>query len=149
MHIQDITNFLEIKPWLGTAGMPTSDQLEIITAAGYQSVINLALNQSPGAIPEEEQVVRQVGMKYFHIPAIWEQPKVSEYLSFSALMLELAGEKVFVHCVLNMRVSVFVYLYRVLQLEESSQEAYKDILKIWKPDHTWNAFIKEVLSHHE
>ncbi|HSM25105.1 MAG TPA: protein tyrosine phosphatase family protein [Anaerolineaceae bacterium] len=149
MHIQDITNFLEVKPWLGTAGMPNSDQLEIIAAAGYQSVINLALDQSPGAIPDEKKLATLLGMKFFHIPVIWEQPKVSQFSTFSSIMKKIEGEKIFVHCVLNMRVSVFVYLYRVLQLGESSQEAYKDILKIWKPDHTWQAFMKEVRSYYE
>jgi protein tyrosine phosphatase (PTP) superfamily phosphohydrolase (DUF442 family) len=148
MGIQNITNYLKIKPWLGTAGMPTIEQLKIIADSGYQSIINLALDQSPGAITDEDLLVNQLGMKYFHVPVNWEQPKVSDYLCFSAIMQKLAGEKIFVHCVLNMRVSVFTYLYRVLQLEDSSKEAYKDILKIWEPNHSWQTFMMEVLSQY-
>lgn len=149
MDIQNITNYLEIKPWLGTAGMPTLEQLKIIADRGYQSIINLALDQSPGAIVDEGFHVSQLGMKFFHIPVIWEQPKVSQFTSFSSLLKQLDGEKIFVHCVLNMRVSVFVYLYRVLQIKEPPQEVQKDMLKIWEPDLVWQAFIDEVISTYQ
>jgi len=48
-RITDITNYLEITPWLRTAGMPTAVQIKSIADAGYQVVINLALDESPGA----------------------------------------------------------------------------------------------------
>ena len=149
MDIRSITNYLEIKPCLGTAGMPTLEQLKIIADSGYQSIINLALDQSPGAIVDEGFHATQLGMKYFHIPVIWEQPKVTQFTSFSSLMKQLEGEKIFVHCVLNMRVSVFVYLYRLLHLIDSPQDAYNEMLKIWEPDPIWQRFIDEVISTYQ
>lgn len=49
MALQEITKVLEIKPWLATAGMPTVDQLETVTTHGFKTIINLAMENSPGA----------------------------------------------------------------------------------------------------
>jgi hypothetical protein len=52
---------------------------------------------------------------------------------------------VFVHCNANMRVSVFVYLYRTLKLGVSEEMARQDLRKIWDPNTVpqWAAFIAE------
>jgi protein tyrosine phosphatase (PTP) superfamily phosphohydrolase (DUF442 family) len=135
--ITDITNYLEIYPWLGTGGMPTTGQIKSIADTGYQAVINLALDESPGAIADEKERVTRLGMKYIHIPVVWESPQISDLEQFFTIMQQLADYKVFVHCVLNMRVSVFVYLYRVIHLKEDPEDAFQDLLEIWHPDDTW------------
>jgi len=144
MSLERVTNFLSIKPWLATAGMPTKDQLVLLPLYGYQNIINLALDDSPGAIVNEDQIVKNLGLQYFHVPVIWEKPIKSNFDKFVSIMLSLSNEKTFVHCVLNMRVSVFVYLYRVHFLQEAHEFAYPDVLKIWQPDPTWQSFIKEI-----
>ncbi len=135
--ITDITNYLEITQRLGTAGMPTAAQIKSIADAGYQVVINLALDESPGAVTDESEKVTRLGMKYIHIPVVWESPQISDLEQFFTILQKLADYKVFVHCVLNMRVSVFVYLYRVIHLKEDPDVAYQDLLEIWHPDGTW------------
>ena len=139
--ITDITNYLEIYPWLGTAGMPTADQIECIADAGYQAVINLALDESQGAIADERKRVTSFGMKYIHIPVVWESPQISDLEQFFTIIQQLTSLKIFVHCVLNMRVSVFVYLCRVIILKEDPEIAFLDLLKIWQPDDTWQELI--------
>jgi protein tyrosine phosphatase (PTP) superfamily phosphohydrolase (DUF442 family) len=139
--ITDITNYLEITHRLGTGGMPTTGQIKSIADTGYQAVINLALDESPGAIADERERVTSLGMKYFHIPVIWESPQISDLAQFFTIMQQLAGYKVFVHCVLNMRVSVFVYLYRVIYLKEDPEFANQDLLTIWQPDKTWQDLV--------
>jgi len=136
-----ITNYLEITPSLGTAGMPTAAQIKSIADAGYQVVINLALNDSPGAISDEKELVTSLGMKYIHIPVVWESPQISDLEQFFKIMQQLAHHNVLVHCVLNMRVSVFVYLFRVITLKEDPEVAFQDLLKIWQPDKTWQHLI--------
>jgi len=143
--ITDITNFLEIDPWLGTAGMPTADQIACIADAGYQAVINLALDESPGAITYEGERVTSLGMKYIHIPVVWESPQISDLEEFFTSMQQVKGLKVFVHCVLNMRVSVFLYLFRVIYLKEDPEVAFQDLLEIWHPDNTWQELIDTAL----
>ena len=142
-ELSAITNFLQIAPGLGTAGMPTQEQIPLLAAAGYQVVINLAVDDLPSVLAEEEKLVNDCGMHYVHIPVIWLKPTLANVKDFFATMQQQQGKKVFVHCVLNMRVSVFVYLYRVLILNVSPRAAYADVLKIWQPDEVWQPFILE------
>jgi len=103
------------------------------------------LDESPGAITDEGEVVTSLGMKYIHIPVIWESPQISDLEQFFTSMQKVKGLKVFVHCVLNMRVSVFVYLYRVIYLKEDPEVAFQDLLEIWHPDNTWQELIDTAL----
>lgn len=145
--LTEITNYLEIYPWLGTAGMPTKNQFSCIAKNGFQVVINLALENSPGAILQEETIVRQLGMQYIHIPVQWNQPDRADLTQFFQAMEENQEKKIFVHCVMNMRVSVFVYLFRVLHFKEKADLGYADILKIWQPDAVWQNFIQSNLDN--
>ena len=146
LKITSITNYLEINPNLGTAGMPDRSQFSTIAKHGFQVVINLALNESPGAIPDEADLVTTLGMKYIHIPVIWEKPNLSDLELFFTAIQNYSKSRIFVHCVLNMRVSVFVYLYRVMIVNESHENAFRDVLKIWQPDPTWQSLIDSALS---
>jgi hypothetical protein len=76
---------------------------------------------------------------------IWEHSQPSDLEKFIDSMQQFCGVKFFVHCVLNLRVSVFVYLYRVIVLQEISTTAHDDLLKIWQPDETWQTFINATL----
>lgn len=140
-HLSEIINYLQISPTIGTAGQPTADQFNLIREAGYQAVINLALKESPDALPDEEKTVTTLGMRYFHIPVIWEKPTKENLETFFQTLGQLRDQKVFIHCVLNMRVSVFVYLYRIKVLGEKPEAAYQDILEIWEPETVWEEFI--------
>ena len=53
-------------------------------------------------------------MEYVHIPVVWSLTH-KDLTRFFAALEEHRGRKVFVHCLLNMRVTAFVFLYRVLR----------------------------------
>ncbi len=127
--------------------MPTKNQFACIAKNGFQVVINLALENSPGAILQEETIVRQLGMQYIHIPVQWNQPDRADLTQFFQAMVENQEKKIFVHCVMNMRVSVFVYLFRVLHFKEKADLGYADILKIWQPNVIWQNFIQSNLDN--
>jgi protein tyrosine phosphatase (PTP) superfamily phosphohydrolase (DUF442 family) len=139
--MNEIQNYLEITPHLLTAGQPFEDQFTAIQAAGVQTVINLAHEDSWDYIPEEREIVEGLGMAYIHIPVVWEAPQPEDLQAFISAMQGLQDQKVFVHCARNMRVSAFVYLYRVLQLNLPRDIAMADLQRIWQPDPVWQAFI--------
>ena len=128
--------------------MPSTTQLMDIVDAGFQVVINLALRESPGAIENESQILQAAECIYVHIPVIWESPTLDNLKQFFQTMDKYQAKKVFVHCVLNMRVSIFVYLYRILQLNLPPEIAYPQVLKIWQPDEVWNNFIQLAIAAH-
>jgi protein tyrosine phosphatase (PTP) superfamily phosphohydrolase (DUF442 family) len=144
--VQKIAHYLRISDTLGTAGQPTREQFVDIKAAGYQLVVNLAMLDSPDAIPNEDALVTEQGMDYVHIPVVWDAPKVKDVERFFAVMDEHRGKRVFVHCVVNKRVSCFVFLYRVIRQRVPSEIARETLLRIWEPDAVWQDLIDKSLA---
>ena len=146
--LDDILNFraLGVAGRIGTAGQPAEYQFEAVKAGGYETVINLALPTSLGALPNEREIVEKNGMAYIHIPVSWEEPDAEDLSRFFAVMDAHESQRVFVHCALNKRVSAFMYLYRVLRLQEPEALARKDLLKIWEPEPHWQRFIEKNLA---
>lgn len=144
--LQSIINYLEINPLLGTAGQPEPDQFRAIQEAGYQVVINLLPTTSPDAIRGEAELVASLGMQYIHIPVVWQSPEPSDLNQFFEAMAAIHARKAFVHCAMNMRVSAFVFLYRVLIEGVPADTARAAMLEIWQPNDTWQAFIDAMLA---
>lgn len=139
----EITNFVQLTEDIGTSGQPGREQFEAIADAGYAAVVNLALPSSDHAISDEGSVVTGLGMSYFHIPVKFEQPTVDDLRTFIGVMRSLEGRKTWVHCVVNARVSAFLYHYlrHVRKLDEEASRSV--ILERWEPqmDATWRAFL--------
>lgn len=146
MPIDSIINFFQISPRLGTAGQPDSAQFEEIQAAGYEVVINLVPSTSSEGLPDEKAIVTGLGMEYVHIPVIWTAPTAQNLDDFFEALNKYATRKVFAHCVLNMRVSAFVFLYRVLVQHVPQETARQAMLEIWQPYDTWQAFVTQALA---
>ncbi|HEY9750519.1 MAG TPA: protein tyrosine phosphatase family protein [Allocoleopsis sp.] len=146
--LTEIRAFLSLSDQIGTAGQPTAEQFAAIKAAGYETVVNLALPTSTNALPNEAEIVMQQGMQYIHIPVDWEKPQVEDVLNFFEVMTTNQAKKVFVHCAANMRVSAFMFLYRTLCQDVALEEALQDLHQIWVPNQQWQAFIEQVTAHH-
>jgi uncharacterized protein (TIGR01244 family) len=168
--VQHIFNFLPISEKLATSGQPTSEQFTALRAHGYEVVINLAPDNASNAIANEAQVVSAQGMDYVHIPVDWQAPQLEDLQKFFATLEENRGRKTLVHCAMNLRVSSFVYLYRVLRESVPEPEAAVPLNEMWgrvaaraqgqpadsvvvatanmfyQPDGTWRRFIDQALS---
>jgi protein tyrosine phosphatase (PTP) superfamily phosphohydrolase (DUF442 family) len=147
-QIEAIDNFLRLSDSIATAGQPTEAQFSLIKAGGYQVVINLALRESPNALLNEREVVEALGMQYVQIPVIWEMPTLADLDHFFTVMQANVDQSVFVHCAANKRVSVFMYLYRLLQLGISDVEAKKDLHQIWVPNEIWQMFMQQAIAYY-
>ena len=143
-RLEDIRAYLRISERLATSGQIEYDQIKNLRDAGYEVVINLAIADERRNA-SEGYLVTQQGMAYFHIPVSFQQPALGDLDLFFGLMEAVHDKKIFVHCFANMRVSVFVYLYRTLQLGEPEEVARKDMQTIWDPskDENWAKFIED------
>jgi hypothetical protein len=74
------------------------------------------------------------------------RPTAQDFDAFAGVLDAFKSRRVFVHCAMNMRVSAFVFLYRVLRGDTTRAEAWHDLKTIWEPDETWARFIEERLS---
>jgi protein tyrosine phosphatase (PTP) superfamily phosphohydrolase (DUF442 family) len=146
MSLEEIYNFIPVSETLGTSGQPTEAQMSEIATAGYKVVVNLALPTSDNALKDEAATVRALGMEYHNIPVVWEAPKLSDFEQFVPLMDSLAGQKVFVHCAANYRVSMFTALYAEKRWGWTRAQADAHIRRIWEPDEVWAKFIESVRS---
>jgi protein tyrosine phosphatase (PTP) superfamily phosphohydrolase (DUF442 family) len=144
--IESIYNFLQLSENIVTSGQPTEDQIVEIHQAGFEVVINLGLTGTDYALEDEAGLIANLGMKYIHIPVIWENPPLEDLDEFLSTMDLLQGKKIFVHCAANMRVSAFMALYRVLRLGWEPDRAMEDVHRIWEPNAVWDAFIKQALN---
>jgi protein tyrosine phosphatase (PTP) superfamily phosphohydrolase (DUF442 family) len=143
--LSEIYNFRAIGERLGTAGQPTEAQLRAVREAGFEVVINLALPTSDNALANEGSLVTGLGMPYVHIPVDFKAPTTKDFRAFCQVMDAFDDRPVFVHCAANMRVSAFIFLYRVLRQRVAVAEAERDLRAIWQPDEVWTRFIQDQL----
>jgi uncharacterized protein (TIGR01244 family) len=124
-----------------TSGQPTEGDLATLSALGVEHVINLALHTHERALPDEAGSVAALGMTYTHIPVAFDAPTEEDFTRFRAAMEGMAGAKVHVHCIVNARVSAFLYRYRRDVLGMDEQQARQEMESVWQPGGVWAAFI--------
>jgi protein tyrosine phosphatase (PTP) superfamily phosphohydrolase (DUF442 family) len=141
MSIQDIGNYIQVSDRIASSGQPEDYQFKDIAEAGYEAVINLAMPNSENAIPEEGNIVTSLKMTYVHVPVPFDAPDVFHLRDFIKVMGALSDRKVWVHCVVNYRVSAFLYQYYRLVHGAQQQEAKKVMLASWEPNEIWQRFM--------
>jgi protein tyrosine phosphatase (PTP) superfamily phosphohydrolase (DUF442 family) len=141
--LADIYHYEQVTDWLGTSGQPTRDQFSAIADAGYGAVINLAPPTADRAIADEGSIVATLGMVYVNVPVDFKNPTPENLKTFFGVMNALDGQKIWVHCVVNARVSAFVYQYLRTVKGFSDAAASTDLLARWLPemDDVWTAFL--------
>ena len=146
--LSHITNFIAVTDRLGTAGQPTAEQFADIKSAGYHTVINLATPDSKNALENEGDLVTREGMRYIHIPVVWTAPQKNDFDLYASILNAHQHAPVFTHCVVNMRVSAFTFLYRIIHRGTDPSEARKTMQQIWDPHGVWEEFVDEMLTEH-
>jgi uncharacterized protein (TIGR01244 family) len=148
MSLDKINNYLRIDDRLNTSGQPTAAEIGLIADDGCQTLINLITPDSKNAIPNEGEIATELGMTYVHIPVVWAEPKVSDWEQYAAL-LAASERKTHAHCVVNMRVSAFTFLNRVIHQSVDPAGAKTVMNDIWTPNAVWEEFIDEILRKHD
>lgn len=140
--LKAIYNYRAISDRVGTSGMPTEAQLADVARAGFEVVINLDQLDSSHALPDERGAVETLGLTYRQIPVVWENPIHDNWAEFRGAMAQYADKRVFVHCVANVRVSIFVALHRILDLGWSREDALRGANLLATPNDIWQRFIE-------
>lgn len=130
---------------LTTSGNLTEADIAALAEIGVGRIVNLAMPGHPDILPDEAAVCAARGVEYRAIPVPFAAPGDDQFRAFQRA---LAGdEPVHVHCVLNWRVSAFVYRHQ-RESGVPGEEALALLTRQWDPrssDHpdaaTWAAFI--------
>jgi protein tyrosine phosphatase (PTP) superfamily phosphohydrolase (DUF442 family) len=146
MSASDIYNYRKVSDLLATAGQPTEDQLRSAAAEGFKIIINLATINPRYSLPDEEGLVRSLGMAYHHIPVDWQNPRESDVVAFEQLMQSLPQEKTLIHCAANFRVTAFYSLYARKRLGWTATQADQFRASIWAGSDypVWEDFIGRI-----
>jgi uncharacterized protein (TIGR01244 family) len=144
--LDQIKNVRRVSPSLATSGQPSEEQLAAIAAAGFEVVINLALHTDPRySLKDEAGTIAALGMRYIHIPVLFNNPTRADLDAFFAAMTQSEGSKCWVHCAANYRVTAFLGLYWALRSGHSHEQAFALMRGVWEPDATWATFIADQL----
>lgn len=130
---------------LTTSGSLDEADIAALAKIGVTRIVNLAMPDHPDILPNEGEVCAAHGIEHVAIPVPFDRPEDAYYRRFEAA---LAGDApVHVHCVLNWRVSAFVYRHN-RDAGMAADAALALLRRQWDPrtsDHpdaaTWAAFI--------
>ena len=135
--MEEILNYKKINELIYTSGQPSVEQFKEIADNDFEVVINLALHKASNSIEDEDKVVTNLKMAYFHIPVDFENPKISDLKLFLNTLQALGSNKVWVHCALNYRVSAFIYVYHKFILKTPFEEIDLSLIEEWSPAKNW------------
>ncbi len=144
-ELSDIKNYREYSPTFSSAGQPLTEQFELLKREGFERIVYIAFNNSRGAVENEDQIVKELGMDYVQVPVVWEKPLKSDFYAFAGAMQQEPDKKTLLHCQANYRASAFAFLYRVIYQDVAIAEAKAAMNSMWQPDETWKKLIFEVL----
>ena len=141
-----LLNQVNFSASLTTAGQPTEQELALIAENDYDRVIFLAFSNHPKRVPNEDVIVRSLGLQFIHIPVDWDSPSLADFETFAAIMQTAPFGKTLVHCEVNFRASVFGFLYQVLYAGADMDDAMSVMQSVWVPNDTWQGFIVRVMN---
>lgn len=142
----DIRGWQRLDGQTTTSGLLAVADFARLAGIGVRQVINLALAESPGILPDEAARCAAAGMAYANVPIPFGAPDDGHFAAFRAALAAADGP-VHVHCVMNWRVSACFYrLNRARGMAEAEARAL--MARHWDPavsDHpdapAWAAFI--------
>lgn len=129
----DICRWQRIDARLTTSGRLLPEDPARLRELGVASVINLALDDSPDALAGEAELMAQAGLAYRHIPVPFDAPGEEHFARFREAMAEAGEAPVHVHCILNLRVSAFIYRWNREVRGMSEDEARSLLFVQWDP----------------
>ena len=139
--LTDIDNWRRVSDRLSTSGQPNEAQLAEVQRLGVTHVVNLGMHDHERALPDEGASVAALGMTYIHIPVEFGNPTEADFQKFCAAMSEIGEASTHVHCIVNFRVTAFIYRYQrdVLGIDDDKARAIME--SVWRPGGVWAKFI--------
>jgi protein tyrosine phosphatase (PTP) superfamily phosphohydrolase (DUF442 family) len=148
-ELEGITNFRQYSATFASAGQPTADQLQAIADQGFERIVYIAFTNNTNALPDEDQIVKGLGMEYMQVPVDFSNPLPDDFYAFADSMQRNTGKKTLLHCQVNARATAFSFLYRVLYEDVPVAEAKEDMNTVWQPNAVWRDFIFEVMAQND
>jgi len=140
--MKKILNYIKINEFISTSGQPSIKEFEQIAENKFEIVINLAQCDASNEIENEDKIVTNLKMAYFHIPVDFENPKLSDVKLFINILKTFNLNKIWIYCSLNYKVSAFIYIYHKYVLKTPFEKIDISLFEQWSPDTKWQKIIK-------
>ncbi len=125
-----IPSFLKLNDQVWTGGQPTLDHIARLKAEGVKVIINLRPHSEHKGEVEADKA-KELGLSYFNLPVVYNQPKLEDATAFLKLTDEhLKDGRVFIHCAAAIRVGAFWMIRRVLRDGWTYERALEEANKI-------------------
>lgn len=109
-----IRNFLKVTPEFCTGGQPRVEHFEQLKKDGVKAVLNLR-QPSEHRAEEEQEAVKQAGLKYFNIPVNYQSPTEESVDEFLRITDDASNRPMFIHCTAAIRVGAYWLIRRVVR----------------------------------
>lgn len=137
----EIRNWRRFDQQITTSGQPREDQLPALAALGVRQVMNLALHSHEEALADEAASLAALGIAYTHLPVEFSNPTDADFNAFCSA-LEAAGDApLHIHCIMNYRVTAFLYRYQRDVLGRDEAQARQLMDSVWTPEGVWAEFV--------
>lgn len=140
--LKEILNYIKINEFIATSGQPKAEEFGLIKNGNFEVIINLSVFNSSNAIQNEDEIVTNLGMSYFHIPVDFENPTIADLRKFINILQAFKNNKVWIHCAKNYRVSAFMYVYHKYILRTPFEQIDISIFELWSPNQNWQNLMK-------
>lgn len=147
--LDEIINFRQYSATFASAGMPTREQFQTLADNGFERVVYIAFTNNPNALPDADQLAKELGMEYMQVPVSFDNPLPDDFYAFADSMQRNTGKKTLLHCQVNARATAFSFLYRVINEGVDMGDAKDDMNTVWQPNEVWRDFIFEVLAQND
>ena len=144
--LEGLNNYVQYSERFSSSGQPTSGQLELLRDAGFERVVYIAFSDHENALPNEDRLVKALGMDYLHVPVDWAAPAPGDFYMVAGAMQAAPEKRTLLHCQVNYRASAFSFLYRVIYAGVPLEEARRDMERVWQPNETWQRYIDALLA---
>jgi protein tyrosine phosphatase (PTP) superfamily phosphohydrolase (DUF442 family) len=141
-----VTSYVEYTEHFSSSGQPTAAQFERLKEAGFERIIYIAFTDHENALPNEDRLVKALGMEYLQVPVDWAAPLPGDFDLMAGAMRQAPKKRTLLHCQVNYRASAFSFLYRVIYEGVPVEEATRDLERIWQPNETWQRYIDALLA---
>ena len=144
---EDIRAWQRLDAEITTSGRIEDKDVARLAALGVRHVVNLALETHPEALADEGAKLTGQGIAYTHIPVPFDARGEDHFAAFRKAVEE-GPRPVHVHCIMNWRVSAFLYRLNRDHRGMAEPEARAIMERQWSPDGSdrpeakvWAAFI--------
>jgi uncharacterized protein (TIGR01244 family) len=145
-----IRNFLRINSDFCTGGQPKMDELAKLKADGVKTIINLRPPSEYAESAQEEALAKQLGLRYFNIPVVFNDPKDDQATEFLKLTDDPANRPAFIHCTAAIRAGAFWMIRRVLRDHWTVEDAQAEAAKVGLGSGSaLNKFVRNYISSHK